>query len=73
MSSIDGRNRKIGELHQQIILLVDRVFVRILLNVLQVFKTQMEIAARRENQAVADSRLQFVAALANQLRIEFVL
>ncbi len=66
------RNREIGELHQQVILLVDCVFLRILLKVLQIFVTQVEIAAGRQSQAGANSRLQLIAALADQFGIEFI-
>ena len=62
---------EVGELHEQVILLVDRVFLRILLQVLQIFKIQMKIATRGQFQTVADGRLQLVAALANQFRVEF--
>ena len=67
------RNGKIRELHEQIILLVDRVLLRIFLEVLQVLKIQMKIASRRQFQAVADGGLKLVTPLADDFRIEFVM
>ena len=65
------RNGKVREFHKQVILLVDRVLLRIFFQVLQIFVTQMKIASRRQFQAVADGGLQFVAPLADDFRIEF--
>ena len=64
------RNRKIGKLHQQIILLVQRIAVRIEANIFEIFIAEMKIAASRQDQAPFKKRLQFVAALLDFYGIE---
>ncbi len=61
------RNRIVGKLYQQVVLLVQREAAGNALNLLQVFKTQVKVASGGKSQAPFDTRLQFwrVAELIN--------
>ena len=67
-----AENHHVGELHQQIALLIDGVFPRIGDGVLDVVVAQMEIAAGIEAQPVAHRGRDLGQPLANPLRLETV-
>ena len=66
------RNRVVGKLDQEIVLLIERVARGIVLDVLQIFKAQMEIAPGGQNETPREDGLKLIAALPHQAGTERV-
>src|SRR5277367_6427771 len=56
------RNRIVGKLYQQVVLLVQGEAAGNALNLLQILKAQVKVASGSENQAPCDTRLNLIAA-----------
>ena len=67
------RNRVVGEFHEQIVFLVERVAGRVVPNILKIFEAEMEVAAGGEDQASFKRRLNFIPALLYQFGNEIVI
>src|ERR1700679_136369 len=66
-------NRKIRKLHQELAFLVQGEARRVEPNVLEILKTQMEIAPRREGETAFEAGLNFVPSHFYQFRNELVI
>src|ERR1700722_8367349 len=67
------RNGEVRELDQQIVLLVQRVALGVEPYILQIFKAEVEVAARCDGEAAFEARLDFIAARSYQFGNEVVI